>query len=270
MSEKVLLIALDIDGTLTTRRGIIHPDNAAAVRDAQRAGVIVSIASGRSPGNIFLMLREAGLVCPLITVNGAQCTDEALNTFALHPMAPGTAAAVSDLLFSRGVRFFMMGDGFVCTSDETMRHHSELQFGERLTELGHRFFRGPAVLEKLARTENILKFFVPETPGLDRIRSALKALPGIDVTRSGPNNIEILPHGVDKAVGIRDMAGKYGIPAENVMAVGDEENDIPMLDAAGWPVAMGNAAEEVKRHARFVTLTNDEAGVAAAIRRLVL
>ena len=124
--------------------------------------------------------------------------------------------------------------------------------------------------EKLARTENILKFFVPETPGLDRIRSALKALPGIDVTRSGPNNIEILPHGVDKAVGIRDMAGKYGIPAENVMAVGDEENDIPMLDAAGWPVAMGNAAEEVKRHARFVTLTNDEAGVAAAIRRLAL
>ena len=61
MSDKVLLIALDIDGTLTTRRGIIHPDNAAAVRDAQRAGVIVSIASGRSPGNIFLMLREAGL-----------------------------------------------------------------------------------------------------------------------------------------------------------------------------------------------------------------
>ena len=270
MPQKVRLVALDIDGTLTTSRGIIHPDNAAAVRAAQKAGVIVAIASGRSPGNICLMLREYGLTCPLITVNGAQCTDEELNTFSLHPMTAGTAAAVSDLLFSLDIRFFMMGDGFVCTSDDAMHHHSELQFGERLALLGHRFCHGKADLERMARTERILKFFVPSDPRLDEVRRALAALPGIDLTRSGPNNIEILPHGVDKAVGVRDMAGRYGIPLDAVMAVGDEENDIPMLDAAGWPVAMGNAAEIVKNHARFVTLTNDDAGVARAIERLAL
>ena len=270
MEKKVLMIAMDIDGTLLKSNGDFHPDNVTAVKRAQESGVITVIASGRSPGNIYLMLQEQGLFCPMIAVNGAQSADENMNTFALHPMRPDAAEAVSDYLLSRDVPFFMMGEGFICTSEEKMRHHSELLYGDRLPELGHLFFHGPAMLRERASGGRILKFFVPAHPDIPRIREEMKRIRGIDLTRSNPNNIEILPHGVDKAVGLEDMAAHYKIPMENVMTVGDEENDLPMLRRAGLSVAMGNAPEIVRAQAACVTLTNDAGGVAAAIERLVL
>ncbi len=270
MERRIRMIALDIDGTLMTSGGKFHPENVRAIRRAQDEGVIVAIASGRSPGNVYLLLEEYGLKCPMMTVNGAQSVDENLNTFALHPMKNGTAVRVAGLLLSEDIPFFMMGEGFICTSGEAMRHHSELAYGDRLPELGHVFYHGPERLMEMAQTGKILKLFVPDTPRLEEIRVTLRAEHGIALTRSGRRNIEIMTKDIDKATGIRDMAAHYGIDLSSVMAVGDEENDLPMLEAAGLPVAMGNATGAVKERAAHITATNDEAGVARAIYELAL
>ena len=83
-------------------------------------------------------------------------------------------------------------------------------------------------------------------------------------------NIEIMPAGMDKGKGVRDMARAMGVSMDQVMALGDENNDIPMLRAAGFGVAMGNASEETKNAARFITASNAEEGFALALETYVL
>jgi Cof subfamily protein (haloacid dehalogenase superfamily) len=86
-----------------------------------------------------------------------------------------------------------------------------------------------------------------------------------DFTSSEYNNIEIMPRGANKADALRFMAERMGVPMEQVMAIGDNYNDIEMIKAAGRGIAMANAVDKLKETADEVTLSNDEDGVALAI-----
>ena len=98
-----------------------------------------------------------------------------------------------------------------------------------------------------------------------------KTFPGrFNVLFSAPTFLEIMPQGVDKGEGIRRLGELYGIGTDEIMALGDSQNDLDMLKAAGFPVAMANAAEEVKAAAAYVTASNDDDGVAAAVEKFVL
>ena len=102
---------------------------------------------------------------------------------------------------------------------------------------------------------------------------ALRALLGrwedVYITSSGPDNLEILARGVDKGTGIAALARRLGIPMEEVMGIGDSDNDRGMLAAVGMPVVMGNAAPEIQALGRHITDTNENAGVAKAIRHFL-
>lgn len=91
-----------------------------------------------------------------------------------------------------------------------------------------------------------------------------------DCFKSRPEFYEIMPKGINKANGLNQLCQLLNIAPEEVMAIGDEENDLSMIRFAGFGIAMGNATEEVKQEARDITLTNDEHGVAAAIQKYVL
>ena len=95
-------------------------------------------------------------------------------------------------------------------------------------------------------------------------------LAGVDVTSSWTNNIEIMPSGIDKGSALREISAYLGLTADEVMAIGDQENDRPMLAFAGHSTAMGNATDKIKAICVHRTLTNDEAGVAYAVRRWAL
>jgi HAD superfamily hydrolase (TIGR01484 family) len=91
------------------------------------------------------------------------------------------------------------------------------------------------------------------------------------ITKSDPEYLEIMAPGVDKGAALRLIAGHYGVPESSVLAVGDADNDIGMLGAAGRGIAMANASPHVKAAARGVTeRTNNEGGVAEAVRRWAL
>ena len=104
----------------------------------------------------------------------------------------------------------------------------------------------------------------------ERARAELQQVPGAYITTSGGLNLEVMPRGVDKGTGLAELAAFYGIPLENVMVFGDYDNDLPMFRRAGYPVAMGNAMEDVKRAAWQVTAPNTEDGLAQAIEKYVL
>ena len=117
--------------------------------------------------------------------------------------------------------------------------------------------------------EKVTMFF--KTPQDKRdVREALKGVKDIIVSSSLPNNLEVNAAGATKGGGLLRLAEYLGISAAQTMAFGDGENDITMIESAGCGVVMENGAPFLKEKADYITLSNEEAGVAAAIKKLVL
>lgn len=265
----VRLIATDIDGTLLSSDRVIPRENVDAIRAAQEKGIVVAMATGRFPLNAALLLEQYGLACPVIGINGAHIVDEKVRVIREAFMLPEAAEQVEDALESTGADFFLFGRGFICTSGENLFHHSELSDGPRVTARGIVYCHGLGEARRCAR-QNVYKFFVRNNVPLMILREKLREIHGIQLTQSAPDNLEVMPLGVDKGRGLRDLAASLGIFPEETMAIGDEENDIPMLAAAGYGVAMGNASRLAKAAARYVVGTNDECGFAGAVRQYAL
>ena len=265
----IRMIATDMDGTLLASNGEIPPENLRAIHAAQDQGILFVISSGRFPENVYLLLKDAGITCPIIGTNGANNVDANLRVLSEHFMPAPTAQQVAGVLNRYGADYFIFNPGLVCTSSRSRLHHSELSQKERIISLGVTYRHGMnAVLETC--DQPVQKFFVCNNVPLEAIREALKAVDGIQITQSSPFNIEIMPTGIDKGQGVRDMAAVWGVPLAQVMTLGDEENDIPMLRAAGCGVAMGNASAHTKAAARYITDTNDACGLAKAIEKYAL
>ena len=266
----IRLIATDVDGTLLNKSRQIPERNLRAIRAAQEKGITVAISSGRFPENVYVLLQDYGLRCPIIGTNGADVIDEDLNRLSETFIAPEAALGVLSELVRLGSDFFMFARQAVCTSRKTRKHHSELSFGDRIRALGFAYYHGPEEAAMLAGQGIAHKFFVCDNVPLLQVRKALGGIPGIDLTQSSANNIEVMPLGIDKGIGVRKLADSLGIPMAQVMTLGDEGNDIPMLRAAGFGVAMANGSAEAKAAAKYVTDTNDNCGFAKAIEAYAL
>lgn len=265
----IKLIATDIDGTLLSPRGIITERSLRAIRAVREKGVTVAIATGRFPENAFLLLEDYGLRLPIIGVNGGRCVDENLQELSSHAMEPEAVRQVLDVLLAADADFFIFGDRSVCAATKQRKHHSELSHGERIKAMGLHYYHGREEVEACIQRP-VYKFFVCDNVPLPPLRETLSGIPGIDLTQSWYNNIEIMPTGVDKGLGVRDMAQALRLSMDQVMTLGDQSNDIPMLKAAGWGVAMGNASEEAKSAARRITASNAEEGFALALETYAL
>uniref|UniRef100_UPI000B197650 HAD hydrolase family protein n=1 Tax=Paenibacillus dakarensis TaxID=1527293 RepID=UPI000B197650 len=104
---------------------------------------------------------------------------------------------------------------------------------------------------------------------LKRIRQEIESWGTIEITSSAPVNLELSVKGITKESGMLEVCNMLGIPMSEVIAMGDSENDVKLLKAAGLGVAMGNAGEHIKSIADVVTATNNEDGVAQAIKKYV-
>ena len=265
----IRLIATDIDGTLSNGHGKIPERNIRAIERAREKGIVFAVASGRFAENVYLLMEDCGIRCPVVGTNGARIVDENLKTLSEHRMNPNAARQVVEALIDYGTEYFIFSDRAICIGSQTGVHHSELSQGDRVRALGFTYYHGPDEARALAE-RCVHKFFITNQKPLEPIREALRGISGIDLTQSAANNIEVMPQGVDKGKGVRDLADLYGIPMSQVMTLGDESNDIPMLKAAGYGVAMGNGSDEAKAAARFITGSNKDCGFAEAIEKYAL
>jgi hydroxymethylpyrimidine pyrophosphatase-like HAD family hydrolase len=134
-------------------------------------------------------------------------------------------------------------------------------------------FRFVDNLEKYLHLAPTKLIFVVDPKLRPAIQEEVRPLVGsrAAMVRTDPEYLEFLEPGVDKGTGLVHLAEVLGIPISQVMALGDGENDIPLLEAAGWPVAVANAHAHVKAVARFITNNdNDHDAVAEAVERWVL
>lgn len=284
-----MLIALDMDGTLLNEEGTISPENREAIVQAQSLGHVVAIATGRSYMDAERQLRLADLECPVVSLNGAVVMLADRTLAASKPLDKKDIIPALRWMNEIPELYYEVytEDNVYVELDKRVHLEklSELPEDEVPEELGwllkamiDQQFQQAAVtyVENMEEIWNSGDNVIYKTLAFSLNRELLKeastrfaAIPGLIITASHVNNIEINHQDANKGAGITVLAEHYGIPLEQVAVMGDSYNDLPMFEVAGYRIAMENAAPILKETAEFVTLSNADHGVAAGLRHLL-
>jgi Cof subfamily protein (haloacid dehalogenase superfamily) len=260
------LLVVDLDGTVRSRVHGITPGVRAAVAAAQARGVRVCVATGRMWRSAEPWVRTLGADPPVILYNGGQVLDFASGRTFYEQLLPREAARVALALARR---------------DSEVQAHLYLRdrvYVERRHPLTDAYAADDGLtydvvpsFDALLRDDphKVLVIGAPER--VEALQRAVRAarLPVHDV-QSEPVYLEILPPGVSKGSALTAMLEALGVAAAETIAVGDNWNDVEMLETAGLGVAMGSAPEGVRARADHVCGTAEEEGVREVIERFVL
>jgi Cof subfamily protein (haloacid dehalogenase superfamily) len=273
--QAVRLIVCDLDGTLLNSRKLISAENLAALREAQAKGVFVTLCSGRVHTMLEAYTRMLDIRGPVVTANGAVIYDTRTGEMPYRNFADRErvypllrfclARGLDSVVVSSEGCWYAPGSKRIARFEQ----YNEIARRDKLPPLPLRLF-DPDYREALSGA--IYKVLVS---GLSmdeqaRVEEQVRFVGNLSVTSSERGLVDIGALGVDKGKGVRILADLLGIKKDEICVMGDYRNDIPMLESAGLPIAMGNAGDDVKHHALAVTAANDEDGVALAIRRFVL
>ena len=271
----IKLIATDLDGTFFDSKSQLIPENVEAFRKAKEAGIHVAISSGRCPRDIVSIHHEMGFSTLVSGYNGAVVQDPSQNKDIFYqPMESATLAALLKVLEKLGTFYNVctMTGRYLYALDKDMEQAKD--FGRSMAARGVSigFIDGFHAIgeEELNRCLKVIAI-ANDKKEIDAVWQAVeKADLPLTLTSSWWNNIEVVAPHVDKGTGVLQLCRHLGIDPSDVMVLGDQKNDLSMFKVAGCPVAMGNADDEVKQIAKYITATNDEAGVAQAIHQYAL
>ena len=275
MEHDIRIVALDLDGTLLDSAKRLSEANRAALADAAAKGVLIVPTTGRFFGMMPECIRDLPFVRYAITVNGAQVDDRETDTAIVREELP-LAQALAVMRFLDG--FDVIYD---CYQDNWGRMTRAMQEkAEEYAQCPHyvkmiREFRKPypdlkEYLAEQGRDVQKIMLFARDPAVRDRILADIQThFDNLAVSTSTFNNLEINTATAHKGRAIERFAAHFGWTLANCMAFGDGLNDLSMVKMAGTGVAMANAAPEVLAAADYVTLSNDEDGVAAALRHFL-
>jgi Cof subfamily protein (haloacid dehalogenase superfamily) len=271
-SVPIRLIALDLDGTLLRSDHSIGPRSLEALHAAHAKGIEIVLASGRMTPAMERTAKALGLDVCLISYNGAavcgRLADGRERLFH-RPLGADIASEVYTYASERGLQInYYLDDVIHSEDDARLRPYMEL-YRERT---GSPFYLVES-LKGFVHREPTKVLLVLEPSRREEVAVHWKARLGAraDVVRTEQEYLEFLAPGADKGSAVAFLGQKLGIDAAAIMTMGNGENDIPMLQRAGWSVAVANACEPCKAAAKAVTQNDHENdAVAEAIERWVL
>ena len=266
--QPIKLIAIDLDGTLLNEKKEISEYSLSVLRRAVEAGVYITVASGRRYSDVMDFSEAIAPGQPVICANGAMaCLNDPYECVYCECLPKARLRSVVELLEKEKCYYHVYCDDGSVMESRTANPGLKRKLncydyqGEVLTGDEMPKYVGDGALKVVT--------FIPDRNKVARVRSAMEKIDGLEINSSWWDNLEMLEAGVHKGAAVRALAERLNLPMEQVMAIGDNENDLSMFEVAGLSVAMGNANERVRASARFETLTNDAQGVAAAIRAIV-
>ena len=277
----IRIIALDLDGTLLDSAKRLSDVNREALAAAAAKGVWVVPTTGRFFGMMPPAIRDLPFVRYAITVNGAQVYDREADAALVREELPlETALGIMRILDGHDVIYDCYRNNWGWMNEVFKAKRAEYATNEHYCKMIQDFRNGvpelKAHLESTRPEGDVQKIMLfsrldADVAVLKTITAEVEAAyPDVKVTSSTWNNLEINAKTAHKGVALRRFAEVLGLTLENCMSFGDGANDLTMIEAAGTGVAMSNACPEVLAAADYVTTSNDEDGVAAALRHFGL
>lgn len=265
--EMIKLIAIDMDGTLLNDEKKIPKENIQAIKEATQAGIKIVLCTGRPMSGILPYFNELGLTKEEYIIMNNGCSTYSTKDWQLIDSATLTH---DELIFLEEVVKEFPNVCLTLTAENTF-----YAVGEEVPEIVAYdadlvFTKAKSIsLDALRNQEEIV--FQAMYMGLDAdvtvfqeaVEEAL--ISKFSGVRSQDYIYEIMPQGVTKARGLKSLIAKLGLDINQVMAIGDAPNDIELLDLVPNSVAMGNASDEIKSRCKYITVDNNQAGVAKAI-----
>ena len=273
MTAPIRLLAVDIDGTLLNPQFRISDGDRAAMRRAHEEGVEVVLVTGRRHAFALPIALQLGFDFWLISSNGAVTRSMTGETFHSDPLPAATCRKLCEAMQEfRGntvLTFDTEAKGAVVIEhldqlNESIQRWLEknLQFIDFVIPIENSLTRDPVqamFCGTIARMQRALAALAAS--GLERDITVLRT----EYAARDLSMLDVLNRGCSKGHALERWARHRGVPREQVMAIGDNYNDIEMLAFAGRPFIMGNASEDLRRKGWALTLSNDQNGVAAAI-----
>ncbi|MGM8364404.1 Cof-type HAD-IIB family hydrolase [Virgibacillus sp. W0181] len=263
MENKKHLIALDLDGTLLTTNKEISPRTRQTIVKAIEMGHIVVIATGRSNRTSIEYYHQLGLSTPMVNFNGALVLHPKDKKWKVHhnPLENRTVMEIVDVCYE------LQTENILAEAQDSVYLD---KFDQQIVDVFQASLntQAPFTIGKIKEKLRDHPTSLLIRPNMNNSHELFNYLSEnhaeiIEHRQWGPpmNMIEVVKKGINKAEGLKKVAQYYNIPQERIIAFGDENNDLEMIDYAGVGVAMGNAIDDLKTIAKHVTVTNEEHGV---------
>ena len=262
----VTLVVSDVDGTLLDPEKNLSPGAPAAVRRLRQAGIRFTIASARPPRLTRPLLRDLHVSEPSACFNGALLIDPDCNVLHQLPMAPSDAQTVADHIRKSPLDLWVYTgmDWYVSNPSGPHVQHQEELMRRKATPL-HTYDMSQFHVLKLVGVSD-------DYDAVKRAQSELDALScvAISATRSSDYYLDVTHADANKGMVVLTLSKMLNIPTEQIATIGDMPTDVLMFRKSGVSIAMGNATDEVKAQATYVTKSNTEDGFAYAIDHFIL
>jgi len=264
-NRKITLVISDVDGTLLDDKKELTPGAPAAVQRLYAAGIRFTIASARPPRMVRKLIDALKVHEPFACFNGAVIVGPDEKIREEFPMAPADAQFVADWIRQRGFDLWVWTNTDWLSTSPAGPHvdHHQREMGRPPT---------PLTTQKISELD-VLKL-VGVSDNHDALAAAEKELAAmgkktISATRSSPYYLDVTAAEANKGSVVLSLSRLLGIPASEIATIGDMSTDVLMFKKSGTSIAMGNAFDDVKAQATFVTKSNEEDGFAYAMDTFV-
>jgi Cof subfamily protein (haloacid dehalogenase superfamily) len=264
-----------MDGTLLNDKKEVSLLNKEAIKKAHNKGVHIAVCTGRLFTSARYYANLLGVAAPIISSNGAFIREQGSNEVIYNvPLGLENCKEIEKISSKYIVnKYYNEPDTIVSAkgfSDDYLyvTQNKMLPEEHRVNLITANNMDG--YIEE--NSNKILKciFIDKDYDKLNEIREQLLKIENIEIVSSGRDNIEIMKKGVSKGQAVKKLTNYFNLKREEVICIGDNENDISMIEFAGLGIAMGNGEDKVKALAGYVTDTNNNSGVAKAIEKFIL
>ena len=257
----IALVVSDVDGTLLTKDKILTEGAKGAVRRLHDAGIGFTITSSRPTIGMRFLIEPLAITLPVGAFNGSSIVDAQLNPIEQHLIPAAAAERCIGVLNQFGV------DVWLFTNDQWLTRNPD---GEYVPHEKRAIRADPAIVADFAPYLSAACKVVGSSSDaalLQRCELAMQQALGAEATavRSQSYYLDVTPPGCDKGTFVQAIARRLGISTDAVATIGDMQNDLAMFRKSGISIAMGNATDDVKKLATYVTTSNENEGFAGAI-----
>ena len=265
------LVVTDMDGTFLNSKAQISDENLKIVKKLNERGILFSIATGRLDTMIKAYLRQIGNNNPVISCNGALVRNVTKGEFYhAQIIKREDFLKIIDICKANNLIFAVYCEYTVYSESVEGRIKYFVKYNESLCEEDKISIN---IVDNIYTdlNEKVFKILITNDNSelLERVKEDINKIPGIEACKSSSNLLDIMAAGVSKGNALKDLAEILKIKREEIIAIGDNHNDLSMLEYAGYAIAVGNAEQAVIDIADLVTASNDEDGVAKALKAVL-